>query len=206
MRTRVKICGITRLEDGLAAAAAGADALGFVFYDKSPRAIDVERAKAICAALPPFVTKVGLFVNASQEFVGSVLASVPLDLLQFHGDEHEDYCRGFARPYLKALRMKPGIDLAATAKAFSSAQALLVDAWHDEKYGGTGASFDWSLLGKAVDAARLVLAGGLTPANVAEAIRQVRPWAVDVSSGVESAPGIKDKDRIVRFISEVQRG
>ena len=204
-RTRVKICGITRPEDGIAAALAGADAIGLVFYAGSPRAIDAERARAICAALPPFITKVGLFVNAAQDFVDSVLATVPLDLLQFHGDENADYCRRFARPYLKALRIKPGMDLAAAAQSFVSAQGLLVDAWHDERYGGTGATFDWSLLGSAVSGERLVLAGGLTPANVAQAITQVRPWAVDVSSGVESAPGIKDKDRIEQFISEVQR-
>ncbi|MGV3592124.1 MAG: phosphoribosylanthranilate isomerase [Gammaproteobacteria bacterium] len=204
-RTRVKICGITRPEDGIAAARAGADAIGLVFYDRSPRAIDAERARAICAALPPFVTKVGLFVNATHEFVDSMLAAVPLDLLQFHGDENADFCRSFARPYLKALRIKPGMDLAAAAQSFVSAQGLLVDAWHDEQYGGTGATFDWSLLGSAVSSERLVLAGGLSPANVAQAIRQVRPWAVDVSSGVESAPGIKDKDRIEQFISEVQR-
>lgn len=204
-RTRVKICGITRPEDGIAAALAGADAIGLVFYDKSPRAVDIQQAQAICAALPPFVTKVGLFVNASPEFVSSVLAAVPLDLLQFHGDEAEDYCSGFGRPYLKALRMKPGVDLAAAARNYASAQALLVDAWHEEQYGGTGATFDWSLLGAAVRNERLVLAGGLNPANVARAIEQVRPWAVDVSTGVESAPGIKDKGRIEQFISEVQR-
>lgn len=204
-RTRVKICGITRPEDGIAAALAGADAIGLVFYDRSPRAIDAERARAICAALPAFVTKVGLFVNASHEFVDSMLAAVPLDLLQFHGDENADFCRSFARPYLKALRIKPGMDIAAAALAFASAQGLLVDAWHDEQYGGTGATFDWSLLGTAVSSERLVLAGGLNPANVAQAITQVRPWAVDVSSGVESAPGIKDKGRIEQFISEVQR-
>jgi phosphoribosylanthranilate isomerase len=204
-RTRVKICGITRPEDGIAAALAGADAIGLVFYDKSPRAVDIQQAQLICAALPPFVTKVGLFVNAAPDFVSNVLATVPLDVLQFHGDESEDYCHSFARPYLKALRMKPGLDLAAAAHDFASAQALLVDAWHEEQYGGTGATFDWSLLGEAVRNERLVLAGGLNPANVARAIGQVRPWAVDVSSGVESAPGIKDKGKIEQFISEVQR-
>lgn len=208
MRTRVKICGITRLEDGLAAATAGADALGFNFYDKSPRVIGIGQAQEFHAALPPFVARVGLFVNAQPEFVKAVLAAVPLDLLQFHGDESEEYCRGFARPYLKALRMKPGMDVAAAAQAYASAQGILVDAWHEEQYGGTGKAFDWSLLGAAVRSERLVLAGGLHPGNVAEAIRQVRPWAVDVSSGVESAPGIKDKGKIEQFMSaigEVQR-
>lgn len=205
MRTRVKICGITRLEDGLAAAEAGADAIGLNFYAKSPRVIDSERARSFSTALPPFVARVGLFVNADPEFVRSVLAAVPLDLLQFHGDEGEEYCRSFGRPYVKALRMKPGMDLAAAASAYASAQGILVDAWHAEQFGGTGTAFDWSLLGAAVRSERLVLAGGLTPANVAQAIRQVRPGAVDVSSGVESAPGIKDKGKIELFISEVQR-
>jgi phosphoribosylanthranilate isomerase len=204
-RTRVKICGITRLEDGLAAAAAGADALGFNFYAKSPRVIDTAQAQAFHAALPAFVARVGLFVNANADFVNAVLAAVPLDLLQFHGDESANYCESFARPYLKALRMKPGLDLAAAAREFASAQGILVDAWHEGQFGGTGNSFDWSLLGTAVRSERLILAGGLHPGNVAEAIRQVRPWAVDVSSGVESAPGIKDKGKIEQFISEVQR-
>jgi phosphoribosylanthranilate isomerase len=205
VRTRVKICGITRLEDGLAASAAGADALGFNFYSKSPRVIDAATARAFHAALPAFVARVGLFVNAMPDFVNAVLATVPLDLLQFHGDESEEYCRSFARPYLKALRMKPGLDLAAAVRAYGSAQAILVDAWSDEQFGGTGKAFDWSLLGSAVRTERLVLAGGLHPGNVAQAIEAVRPWAVDVSSGVESAPGIKDRYKIEQFISEVQR-
>ncbi|HYD85147.1 MAG TPA: phosphoribosylanthranilate isomerase, partial [Opitutus sp.] len=198
-------CGITRVEDGVAAAAAGADAIGLNFCEKSPRVIDAERARSFCAALPPFVARVGLFVNAPADFVNSVLAAVPLDVLQFHGDESEEFCRSFARPYVKALRMKPGIDLAAAAKTYDSAQGLLVDAWHEEQFGGTGIAFDWALLGAAIRNERLVLAGGLHPGNVAQAIRQVRPWAVDVSSGVESAPGIKDKGKIEQFISEVQR-
>jgi phosphoribosylanthranilate isomerase len=205
VRTRVKICGITRLEDGLVAAAAGADALGLNFYSKSPRFIDTGKAYALHSALPAFITRVGLFVNAEPEFVKSVLAAVPLDLLQFHGDESAEYCQSFARPYLKALRMKPGLDLAAAVKSFGSAQGILVDAWSDEQFGGTGKAFDWSLLGSAIRSERLILAGGLHPGNVAEAIRAVRPWAVDVSSGVESAPGIKDKGKIEQFISEVQR-
>ena len=176
-----------------------------MFYGKSPRAIDVDAARAISAVLPPFVMRVGLFVNAEPEFVQSTMAAIALDLLQFHGDESEVYCRSFGRPYLKALRMKPGTDLAAAAKSFGSAHGLLVDAWHEEQFGGTGTSFDWSLLGNALRNERLVLAGGLNPANVARAVRQVRPWAVDVSSGVESAPGIKDKGKIEQFINEVQR-
>ena len=205
MRTRVKICGITRLEDGLAAAAAGADAIGLVFYDKSSRAIDVERARAISVSLPPFVMRVGLFVNAQPEFVRATLAAVPLNLLQFHGDENEQYCSSFGRPYIKALRMKQDIDLAHAVRVYESAQGILVDAWHEEQFGGTGQAFEWSRLGSAVDRKRLILAGGLHPGNVAEAIRQVRAGAVDVSSGVESAPGVKVKSRIEQFISEVQR-
>jgi phosphoribosylanthranilate isomerase len=200
-RTRIKICGITRLEDGLAAANAGADAIGLVFYDKSSRAVDMARATAISAALPPFVTRVGLFVNAEPAFVQSVLGSVALDLLQFHGDESEEYCRAFARPYLKALRMKPGLDLVAAMQAYSSAQGILLDAWHEQQFGGTGTTFDWSLLGASVQRERVVLAGGLHPGNVADAVRQVRPWGVDVSSGVESAPGIKSAPLIEQFIS-----
>ncbi len=201
VRTRIKICGITRLEDGLAAANAGADAIGLVLYDKSTRAVDVAKASVISAALPPFVTRVGLFVNAEPAFVNAVLGSVALDLLQFHGDETEEYCRGFARPYLKALRMKPGLDLAAAIQAFGSAHGILLDAWHEQQFGGTGTAFDWSLLGPSVQRERVVLAGGLHPGNVAEAVRQVRPWAVDVSSGVESAPGIKSAQLIEQFVS-----
>lgn len=206
-RTRVKICGITRLEDGLAAAAAGADALGFVFYDKSQRAISVAQAKTIAAALPPFITRVGLFVNAEPSQVQAVLGEVPLDLLQFHGDETPEYCQSFARPYLKALRMKPGMDLDAAMAAYGTAQGILVDAWHEQQFGGTGTGFDWALLGPAASPAgkrnRIILAGGLHPGNVAEAIRQVRPWAVDVSSGVERAPGIKSAELIQKFINNV---
>lgn len=204
MRTRVKICGITRIEDGVIAAAAGADALGLNFYSKSPRFIDAEKARALHSVLPAFVTRVGLFVNAAPEFVQAMLVAVPLDLLQFHGDESAEYCQSFARPYLKALRMKPGMDLAAAVKPYEAAQGILVDAWHEEQFGGTGKAFDWSLLGSAVRGERLILAGGLHPGNVADAIRTVRPWAVDVSSGVESAPGLKDRNKIEQFISEVQ--
>jgi phosphoribosylanthranilate isomerase len=201
-RTRIKICGITRPEDGLAAAKAGADAVGFVFYDKSPRAVSPTQAQAISAALPAFVTRVGLFVNADAAHVNAVLGAVALDLLQFHGDESPEYCQQFGRPYVKALRMKPGVDLVAALKMYSSAQGILVDAWHEQQFGGTGAVFDWALLGSPTGgSSRLILAGGLHAENVADAIRQVQPWAVDVSSGVESAPGIKSADLIARFIN-----
>ncbi|MEY4642540.1 MAG: hypothetical protein RLZZ227_2534 [Pseudomonadota bacterium] len=203
-RTRVKICGITRLEDGLAAAAAGADAVGFVFYDKSSRAVSAEQAQAISAALPPFVTRVGLFVNADAAHVQAVLSSVALDLLQFHGDESAEYCAQFGRPYLKALRMREGVDLRAALKTYESAQGLLVDAWHEQQFGGTGAVFDWSLLASLPESRGIILAGGLHAENVAEAIRQVQPWAVDVSSGVETAPGQKSAGLIQRFMNNVR--
>lgn len=202
-RTRVKICGITRREDALAAVAAGADALGLVFYAQSPRATDVAQAQALVAALPPFVSTVGLFVNAPAEQVQQVLHAVPLDLLQFHGDETPAYCAAFGRPWLKALRMKPGLDLDAEMARFAGAQGILVDAWHDGLYGGTGEAFDWNRLQTLNGDRRLVLAGGLTADNVAAAISLVRPWAVDVSSGVETAPGLKSGELIQRFINEV---
>ncbi len=207
-RTRVKICGITRLEDGLAAANAGADAIGFVFYNKSPRAVAPEQAAEIARKLPPFVTRVGLFVNAEPAYVEAVLAQVPLDLLQFHGEENADYCRRFARPYIKALRMKikdMAVSGAIEKAHLQSAIGILLDSWDEQQYGGTGKTFDWTIIEKVVTGTHIVLAGGLTPSNVAEAIRIARPWAVDVSSGVEREPGIKDKDKIEQFISEVRR-
>lgn len=185
MRTRVKICGITRPEDGSAAAVAGADAIGLVFYGPSPRCVTVEQAQAICAALPPFVTVTGLFVDAPPEQVSAVLAQVPLDLLQFHGDESPEYCASFGRPWMKALRMREGIDVVAEAIRFRAARGLLLDAYVPGVPGGTGERFDWSRI-PATLPLPLVLAGGLAPENVAEAVRQVRPWAVDVSGGVEA--------------------
>lgn len=203
MRVRVKICGITRLEDALVAAAAGADALGFVFYDQSPRNIDVVHASSIISALPPFVTTVGLFVNAKDKDVRAVLDQVPLDMLQFHGAESPEYCRQFARPYMKAIRMRADIDLAVEATRFESAQALLVDAYVAGIEGGSGECFDWTRIPKDL-AKPVVLAGGLEPANVGEAIRIARPYAVDVSSGVEQNKGIKDAAKIASFIKEVE--
>jgi len=198
------MCGITRPEDAVAAAMAGADAIGLVFYAKSPRAVSMGQAADIVAALPPFVSTVGLFVNADTAEVEKVLAAVPLDLLQFHGDETAAYCAGFGRPWLKALRMKPDIDLAAGLQTYSAAQGILLDAWHADHFGGTGQIFDWTRLGLMPARSRIVLAGGLHPGNVAAAIRSVRPWAVDVSTGVETAPGIKSAELIGKFISEVQ--
>ena len=199
MRTRVKICGITRLEDALAAAHAGADALGFVFYPSSPRHVEPEQAARIIAALPPFVTTVALFVNADAETIAEVVKETRVDLLQFHGNECPDYCARHGRPWIKAIRMKEGVDLEAEAQRYSAASALLLDAYRPGVPGGTGEAFDWERIPLSLRS-RIVLAGGLNPENVAEAVRQVQPWAVDVSGGVESAPGIKDADRIERFM------
>ena len=203
MITRIKICGITRVEDGLAAAHAGADALGLGFAAKSPRRVTPEQARAIAAALPPFVTTVALFVNATEDEVGRVMAQVRPDCLQFHGEETPEYCRGFGLPWLKAARVKPGIDLLQFAARYAGAQGLLLDAYSPAAHGGTGERFDWGLIPAGLPRP-VVLAGGLTPANVGEAVRFARPWAVDVSSGVEAAPGIKDAEKIAAFVKEVR--
>jgi phosphoribosylanthranilate isomerase len=203
MRTRVKICGITRVDDGLAAARLGADAVGLVFYAPSPRAVTPAQARAIVEALPPFVTTVGLFVDAEASHVREVLAAVPLQLLQFHGDETPRFCSGFDRPFLKAVRVRPGVDLLQCAQDFSGASGLLLDAHVEGLRGGTGATFDWSLIPRQLPLP-VVLSGGLDPGNVEAAVRAVRPWAVDVSSGVESAKGIKDAVKIERFINGVR--
>lgn len=205
MRTRVKICGITRVEDALAAAESGADAIGLVFFDKSPRAVSVDQATEIVAALPPFVSSVGLFVNADAGYVRAVAEQVSLDLLQFHGDEDEDYCIQFARPYMKAIRMKPGVDLKAEMNRFASARALLLDTYVSGVAGGTGQAFDWSLVGSGYRLP-VLLAGGLDPDNVGRAIAAARPYAVDVSGGVERAKGIKDGALIEAFIRGVNHG
>lgn len=203
MKTRIKICGITRIEDGLAAARLGADAIGLVFYEPSPRAVTPEQARAIADALPPFVTTVGLFVNAEAARVREVLAAVPLQVLQFHGDEPPEFCSGFDRPFLKALRVRAGVDLLQCAKDFKRASGLLLDAWVEGMRGGTGATFDWSLVPRKLPLP-VVLSGGLDPGNVEAAVRAVQPWAVDVSSGVESAKGIKDAAKIEAFINGVR--
>lgn len=202
MRTRVKICGITRPDDALAAARAGADAVGLVFYAKSPRAVTINEAQGVARALPPFVTTVGLFVDAAPDDIREVLQSVPLDLLQFHGNEAPDQCRVYGRPYVKAVRMRETTDLAAVARSYHDAAGLLVDTYVEGVPGGTGRAFDWSRLPSSLGRP-LILAGGLTPDNVAEAVGRVRPWAVDVSGGVESAPGVKDAARIEAFIRGV---
>lgn len=203
MPTRIKICGITRVEDALAAARAGADAIGLVFYAPSPRNVDVAAAAAIVAALPPFVTAVGLFVDPDHGEVERALRSLRLDLLQFHGDETPQFCERFGLPYIKAIRVRPETDLLEYARRFERARGLLLDAYVSGMHGGTGERFDWSLIPADVGLP-VVLSGGLAPENVADAIRQVRPWAVDVSSGVEAAKGIKDPDRIREFMSGVR--
>lgn len=205
MKVRIKICGLTRRGDLSAAIDAGADAIGLVFYSPSPRYVDLQTAAELARAVPPFVGVVGLFVNADPAEVRATLAAVPIHLLQFHGDEDEAYCRQFERPYLKAARVKPGMtqgDLLQYAAAFPSAQGILLDAFVDG-YGGGGKVFDWSLVPPGLDAP-LVLSGGLDAANVAEAVRRVRPAAVDVSSGVEAAKGIKDVEKIRAFIAAVR--
>jgi phosphoribosylanthranilate isomerase len=196
---RVKICGITRVEDALAAAAAGADAIGLVFYAKSPRAVDIEQAREILAVLPPFVTSVGLFVDAERSELERILASVPLDLLQFHGDESVQQCEAFGRPYIKALRVKAGDDIAAQVARYPSAQGILLDAYVEGVPGGTGEAFDWSLIPQTLSKP-LILAGGLRLDNVAEAVSRVRPYAVDVSGGVEASKGVKDVEKVDAFI------
>ena len=204
MRTRIKICGITRLGDAIAAAEAGADAIGLVFYDKSPRAVDVVEAWEIVDVLPPFVTTVGLFVNPAEDLVETVLTEVPLDVLQFHGDESPEFCARFGQPFIKAVRMRPETDLDALARCYHEAQGLLLDTFRPGVPGGTGEAFDWSLARTDIDLP-VILAGGLTPENVADAIRQVHPWGVDVSGGVEREKGIKDSGKIVQFTAAVNR-
>ncbi|HDS0920979.1 TPA: phosphoribosylanthranilate isomerase [Pseudomonas putida] len=201
---RSKICGITRIEDALAAAEAGADAIGFVFYAKSPRAVDVRQARAIIAELPPFVTTVGLFVNASRCELNEILEVVPLDLLQFHGDETPQDCEGYHRPWIKALRVRPGDDLEAACQLYAGARGILLDTYVAGVPGGTGEAFDWSLV-PAHLSKPIILAGGLSADNVGQAIAQVRPYAVDVSGGVEQAKGIKDAVKIEAFMQAVKQ-
>ncbi len=203
MAVRVKICGITRREDVHAACEAGADALGFVFYEPSPRHVSAAAAAALIRELPPFVQSVGLFVNAAPAFIESVLKTVPLDLLQFHGDETPVECARYGRPYIKAIRVRPDTDLLKCAADFDTARGLLLDAWVPGVPGGTGERFDWTLI-PATLPKPVVLSGGLTPDNVGAAVQAVRPWAVDVSSGVEAAKGIKDAQQLARFIANAK--
>ena len=201
--TAVKICGVTRVEDALAAAQHGAHAIGLVFYRPSPRYVEPDAAAAIVRALPPFVTPVGLFVDASEDDVRAIATRASVQLLQFHGSENAEFCARFPLPYMKAVRMGPGVDLLQYARNFSGAKALLLDAFQEGLHGGTGATFDWSLIPSALPLP-IVLSGGLTPENVIEAVRRVRPSAVDVSSGVEVSKGIKDAGKIAAFIQGVR--
>ena len=201
---RSKICGITRIEDALIAAEAGADAIGLVFYAKSPRAVSIQQARDIVAALPAFVTTVGLFVNASREELNDVLAGVALDLLQFHGDETPAECERYRRPYIKALRVKPGDDIAQLAAPYAKARGILLDTYVPGIPGGTGAAFDWSLVPRDLPQP-VILAGGLSADNVQAAIEKVRPYAVDVSGGVEADKGIKDAAKIRAFMQAIGR-
>ncbi|UCH53660.1 MAG: phosphoribosylanthranilate isomerase [Pseudomonadota bacterium] len=204
MRTRVKICGVTRIEDALAAARAGADAIGLVFVEKSPRHVSLDLAAAIRRELPPFVSVVGLFVNATAAAVTDVLGRVALDLLQFHGAEAPDFCRQFHRPYIKAIAMREEVNLHAAARDYADAAGLLLDTHSADVAGGSGSSFDWARVPHNLERP-IVLAGGLTPHNVAQAVRMVRPYAVDVSSGVEQTKGIKDAGKISAFIEAVNQ-
>lgn len=205
MRTRIKICGITRPEDGLAAVRLGADAIGLVFYPPSPRAISLQQAQEIVSVLPPFITVVGLFVDESRDTLMQLLGSVRIDLLQFHGKESPAECVGYGRPWIKAIRMRAGIDLVAVEKDCTGASALLLDAYEAGKPGGTGSHFDWERIPGEM-ASRIILAGGLSPENITAAVRQVRPYAVDVSGGVEQSKGVKDVKKIATFIDGVRRG
>ncbi len=199
MRTRVKICGITRPEDGVVAARLGADAIGLVFYARSPRAVTLIQAQAVVAVLPPFVTTVALFVNPEPDEVKAVLAAVAPDLLQFHGDESPEFCDQFARPWIKAVAMREGLDLAAVMQQYRHGRGVLLDTYRPGLPGGTGETFDWDAI-PAELAERIILAGGLHPANIAAAIAKVRPYAVDVSGGVEASKGIKDAALMAAFL------
>ncbi len=202
-RTRIKICGITRAEDARSAVMHGADALGLNFYPPSPRSISLEQAKGIAAEVPPFVTLVALFVDATAQQVREIADALPVGLLQFHGEESPEFCAQFDRPWIKAIRCHPDLDLAAETRRFSGARGVLLDAWQEGVPGGTGKTFDWRRVPEDLGAP-LVLAGGLRADNVGEAVRSLRPFAVDVSGGVESSKGIKDDAEIQRFIAAVR--
>jgi phosphoribosylanthranilate isomerase len=203
MVTAVKICGITRVEDALAAAQAGAHAIGLIFYPGSPRLVSLVVARRVVDALPAFVTPVALFVDAQSMDVERVIREVRPQLLQFHGDEPPKFCERFDFPYIKAAKVRQGVDLLQYARRYQTAKGLLLDAFVDGSHGGTGSTFDWALIPDQLPLP-LILAGGLHPENVADAILRVRPWAVDVSSGVEAAKGIKDAAKIAAFIRGVR--
>lgn len=202
-QTRIKICGITRAEDAVAAVASGADAIGLVFYSKSSRAVSISQASTIAEVVPPFVSVVALFVDESAVEIERVLDAVPVDVIQFHGSEAPSFCEQFSRPYVKALRVTSDLNLATASKGYASSRGLLLDSWKEGVPGGTGQAFDWRLAQKSLPLP-VILAGGLNAENVGEAIAMLRPVAVDVSGGVESAPGIKDSGKIREFIAAVR--
>jgi phosphoribosylanthranilate isomerase len=202
MRTRVKICGLTRQADLDAAVSVGVDAVGFVFHPPSPRAVSPREASRLCEGLPPFVTVVGLFVDASSEQIRATLDRVPLELLQFHGEEDAVFCASFGRRWIKAVRMRPGVDLMAEQRRYGAAAGLLLDTFDPARPGGTGQRFDWDRIPAALGPS-IILAGGLEPDNVQEAIRRVRPFGVDVSGGVEASKGVKDHVKILEFMQRV---
>ncbi len=203
MRTRIKMCGLTRAIDALKAASIGVDAVGLVFYAASPRAVTVRRAQEIIRELPPFVTVVGLFVNAPESEIDTVLSSVHIDVLQFHGDESVADCERYDKPYIKAVRMRDGVNPAALADEYASAQALLLDSYKKGVPGGTGSTFEWTKI-PAKLSKPVILAGGLNPGNVVSAVTRVRPYAVDVSGGIEVSKGIKDHSKMVEFVKGVK--
>jgi len=203
MRTRIKICGITRVEDALLAAMLGADAIGLVFYKDSPRVVSLDRSAEIVDALPPFVNVVGLFVEPDREEIHRVLKQVRLDLLQFHGEESPQYCRSFDLPYIKAIRVQAGLDIGEYAARYADARGFLLDTWQKDVPGGTGNTFDWSRVPQEMKRP-IILAGGLTADNVARAIAALHPYGIDVSSGVEADKGIKDPEKMAAFINNVQ--
>ena len=202
-QTRIKICGITTVADARNAVDCGADAIGLVFYARSPRAVTLPQAAAIAAAVPPFVTVVALFVDEPADSVQRILSGVAIDMIQFHGSETAQFCGQFARPWIKALRVKPGVDLAAACQEYRQGRGILLDSWQDGVPGGTGTAFDWSLAAHSLSLP-VVLAGGLNEHNVGAAMARLRPAAVDVSGGVERAPGSKDARKIERFIAAVR--
>ena len=204
MRVRAKICGITRVEDALNAISLGADAIGLVFYDKSPRNVSISQAIEIACQVPAFVNVVGLFVNANTKFVNEVISKVKIDLLQFHGEETPQQCDAYRLPFIKAIRVKESTNLVQCANDFFAAKALLLDAYSEGLPGGTGNVFDWNLIPKQLSKP-VILAGGLNSSNVAQAIKQVKPYAVDVSGGVESAKGIKDFEKLTAFMQQVYK-
>lgn len=205
MRTRVKICGFTRAEDAREAALLGADAIGLVFYPPSPRHVNIDQALEITGALPAFTTTVALFVDEEEARIREILENVPIDCLQFHGDEPPEDCRKYRKRYIKAIRVRPGTDIAELARQYHDAAGLLLDAWHPDAKGGTGSLFDWNMIPEQCGLP-IILAGGLNAENACAAVRTVKPYALDVSSGVEAAKGVKDAARMAAFLTEVNKG